>query len=207
MPGTDGDDHYAVLAVAPDSSPEQIRDAYRAMARLLHPDRSPGDTAASRMARVNEAYYVLRDPGRRAVYDASRRDAPSSAVGPTATTRRQAPAAEPPRAPFDMPGRARFPWRWVLGFAVVGSLAVGGLSVLVEPPDEPAPDNLLQVGSCVAIEPNGDAREVACRDGDDLVVAELVSFDETCPYGTSAHRDRQGLGIACVSPSPADDTE
>ena len=55
-------------------------------------------------------------------------------------------------------------------------------------------------GSCVAFEPNGDAREVACgqADGDDIVVEVLVPLDGTCPSGTVGHRDRLGLGIACV---------
>jgi molecular chaperone DnaJ len=206
MPVTDGDDHYAVLGVAADSGAEQIRDAYRAMARLLHPDRAHSDAAAARMARVNEAYYVLRDAGRRAVYDAARREDNLSAPPSPAETWRPEETARQASS-FPPPERARFPWRWVLAFAAVGSLIVGSLSVLIERPEPPPPDNLLEVGSCVSIEANGDAREVACTDGADLVVSVLVSFDETCPYGTNAHRDRQGLGIACVTATATDDTE
>ena len=56
-------------------------------------------------------------------------------------------------------------------------------------------------GSCVAIEPNGDARESNCRGDGDLVVEVVVAFDATCPTGTAPHRDRLGLGIACVIPT------
>jgi molecular chaperone DnaJ len=208
MPVTDNDDHYSVLGVRADATADEIRDAYRSMARRLHPDHAEGEALGDRMARLNEAYYVLRDPGRRAIYDAARRPVSPFASHPTAT-----PAAPPasdrdPRYPFvSPPERARFPWRWVVIFAAVGSLLVGGLSVFVGPEKQPKPDNLLQVGSCVAIEVNGDARETPCTPGDDLVVQELIPFDETCPYGTRGHRDRQGLGIACIAPSAADEDE
>ena len=40
----------------------------------------------------------------------------------------------------------------------------------------------------------------ACGGGDDdIVVAVLVPLDGVCPTGTVGHRDRQGLGIACVA--------
>jgi len=202
---TDGDDHYAVLGLTADATPEQIRDAYRTLARRLHPDRTARRDAADRMARLNEAYYVLRDPGRRAIYDSARR--PSSSAAGLSDTRPPSPPVDEPVFIPSPPGRARFPWRWVLVFAAAGSILVGGLSVLVEPARAPEPDNLLKIGSCVAIEANGDARETPCSRGDELVVREIVSFDETCPYGMSGHRDRQGLGIACVSPSSADEDE
>jgi molecular chaperone DnaJ len=52
----------------------------------------------------------------------------------------------------------------------------------------------------VTIEPNGDAREVLCTDDPavDLKVEAFVPFSDSCPGGTVAHRDRQGMGVACV---------
>ena len=62
------------------------------------------------------------------------------------------------------------------------------------------PDGILRPGSCVAFEPNGDAREVTCTgDVGDIVIEQLVPLDGQCPTGTVGHRDRQGLGIACVA--------
>jgi molecular chaperone DnaJ len=84
--------------------------------------------------------------------------------------------------------------------AVIGSVAVLISSFFSRDPGIQRPDGILQAGSCVAFEPNGDAREVTCDgDGDDVVVETFVPLDGECPVGTVGHRDRQGLGIACVA--------
>ena len=63
---------YEVLGVPEEADPEQIKKAYRRLARKLHPDVNPDKRADEAMAKVNEAYSVLGDSGRRASYDASR---------------------------------------------------------------------------------------------------------------------------------------
>jgi hypothetical protein len=66
--------YYERLGVDPTASGEEIRRAFRAIARETHPDRNPGDPgAAERFRRVKEAYDVLSNPERRADYDARRR--------------------------------------------------------------------------------------------------------------------------------------
>lgn len=74
MPGQEPQpDHYAVLGVQPTASTQQITSAYRRLVRALHPDTSPGDPAAPQnLADVLAAYDTLRDPKRRADYDAGR---------------------------------------------------------------------------------------------------------------------------------------
>jgi hypothetical protein len=64
----DDPDHYAVLGVSPDASDEEIRQAFRRLARLHHPDVA-GAGELALMQRVNAAYQVLGDPTRRAAYD------------------------------------------------------------------------------------------------------------------------------------------
>lgn len=196
-----GVDHYAVLGVTRTATTVEIREAYRRLARQLHPDRlgSPDD----RMAAVNEAYRVLGDLGRRAVYDASRR-ASTSAVGPTGATYR-AEAAPSMGRPAPL-APARIPWRLMAIMFGGGAAVVLVLAALARPAETPPPDNLIGAGSCVVVEANNDAREVACPTDDAVVgavrvVRTLVASATECPAGTAAHRDRQGRGIACLEPA------
>ena len=59
--------HYDVLGVPRDAPISEVRQAYVALAREHHPDRTGGD--ADSMRAVNEAWATLRDPDRRASYD------------------------------------------------------------------------------------------------------------------------------------------
>lgn len=61
-------DYYDVLQVARDSSPDDIKSAYHAMARRCHPDKNP--LAGDEFIAVREAYDVLGNGRRRALYDA-----------------------------------------------------------------------------------------------------------------------------------------
>ena len=62
-------DHYEVLGVSRDASPEEIKKAYRRLARELHPDVNPGEEASERFKLVTHAYDVLSDPRERQQYD------------------------------------------------------------------------------------------------------------------------------------------
>ena len=184
--------HYDTLGLRADATATEIRDAYRRLARRHHPDQGAVDAEA--MPRINEAYRVLGDPARRASYDAALRVAPAPA--------RTVTAPEPVRVALDLTP-ARVPWRLMLFMAGVGVAIVLVGAALYEPAGPARPDNLLESGSCVAIEANGDAREVNCTgDAGELVVEVLVPTGEPCPDGTAAHRDRQGRGVACVRSIP-----
>ncbi len=62
-------DYYATLGVGRDAPADEIRKAFRKLARKYHPDVSKEPEAEARMKEVNEAYAVLSDPEKRAAYD------------------------------------------------------------------------------------------------------------------------------------------
>jgi curved DNA-binding protein CbpA len=112
-------DYYGLLEIQPDSSPDDVKRAFRSQIARYHPDkvqhlgREFQDMAADRAAELTEAYRILSDAGRRAEYDRARLEAggaaasaspppePSSAPTPAATEEqaRPRPAEEAPRQP------------------------------------------------------------------------------------------------------------
>jgi len=63
-------DYYEILGLKRDAKPEEIKKAYRRLARKYHPDVNPGDKSAEeRFKAMSEAHDVLSDPKKRAVYD------------------------------------------------------------------------------------------------------------------------------------------
>jgi curved DNA-binding protein CbpA len=110
MPGTTfRGDPYSVLDVRHDASSDEIKRRWRELAREHHPDRAPGDDhererLTTRMARINAAYDLLRDPVRRARYDAT----PEARRNRREDTPGRPQAGGPPPPPPTRPVTARF---------------------------------------------------------------------------------------------------
>jgi curved DNA-binding protein len=75
-------DYYEVLGVSKSASPEEISKAYKSLARKHHPDRNPGDkTAEGKFKEIQNAYDVLNDPKKKAIYDQYGTEIPPGAAG------------------------------------------------------------------------------------------------------------------------------
>lgn len=201
-----GRSHYDVLGVPTSASSTTIRESYRRLARAYHPDRALGSAAGGdKMPAINEAYRVLSDPGRRAVYDAERRGSPrpTPTAGPTSTV-----ADEVPAYTFQHPhGPARIPWRGLLFCSVIAIIAIVVLAQFGDPSGPAEPDNILRTGECVEILPNGMAGEVTCTGSGDLVVRQVTAREGgTCPGGSAIVNDRQGMVGVCLEQMPVDVT-
>lgn len=93
--------HYETMKVDRQAPLVVIRAAYKALCQLEHPDRNPGPEAENRMAHINAAYAVLRDPARRAEHDKwiaeqERLQTLQQATGPSNHKPQEPIATEPP---------------------------------------------------------------------------------------------------------------
>jgi curved DNA-binding protein len=63
-------DYYKILGLDKNAKPDQIRKAFRDLAKKYHPDKNPGDKSAEgKFKQINEAYEVLKDPEKKKRYD------------------------------------------------------------------------------------------------------------------------------------------
>jgi molecular chaperone DnaJ len=98
MPVGTQKDYYATLGVSRDAKPEEIRKAYRRLARKYHPDVNPGNKASEeKFKEISEAYEILGDDKKRQVYDQYgfySNNIPPGGPAPGASTGAEAPGVD-----------------------------------------------------------------------------------------------------------------
>jgi DnaJ-domain-containing protein 1 len=197
---------YDVLGVSPDASADELRQAYRARARALHPDRNidagatARDAAERAMKDLTQAWQVLGDAGRRRRYDREL----ALAVGS------RSPTLDEPRfvtrSDGTMPellddeyldGPARLiralPWIAIIGVLTV--IFIFSAYALTGGPKEPLPG---KVGQCITVDQIGGVADSPCNAPAARTVVTLVGPSAQCPYGTERLQPSTGTAVYCL---------
>jgi len=174
-------DPYEVLQVDPTASHEVITAAYRALARLFHPDVMPGPETQIRMVAINAAWELIGDEQRRALWDRAHRGMSYALPG---DTNGDATPAAAPAAGAHQPGGHR----WSLGMKP-GTGAAG------PPPGRPS-GSVLEFGRHTG----WSMGEIARVDPGYLVWLE--ARPEGGPYAAEIDAILRRIGVRRSSPEP-----
>ena len=194
--------------MSPGASTEEVRRAYLARARALHPDRHSASSpdvardAARAMQEVNEAWRVLRDPGRRGLYDERRRGVvagrrasrftddwgyvdPDNDLDPR-------PYHQPVEAPEGVRAVRSLPWIVVVvalaAIFVFTAYAGGGGNDggNADGADSEQRSGVL-IGECVRVQQGLGVVTVPCEGPSDGRVVAYADVSSKCPSRTTAH--------------------
>jgi molecular chaperone DnaJ len=153
------------------------------------------------MAELNQAYFVLSDPGRRAVYDASLKNRRPATPAPRPFVADMAGDVDDPDGfvPLRHPlARFGIPLPWIV---VLGALALIFVftAYAVRPKSSPTKvDGTIEVGSCVAVAALGTVREASCTAPNEGKVVAVPPPGSYCPDGTEAFVDGSNNRVVCV---------
>jgi hypothetical protein len=187
-------DHYRVLGVHPSASSEQVRAAYRDLARRLHPDHQRGASgpeaslAERRMREINEAWRVLQDPVRRRRYDLGREHRSVGTGRPTAPVDRFDDDDLVDLGPSDLTARAVHGLPWILLILVLGFIFVMTAYAGKHDAAPPAVDRAAPVGSCLVVTAGPSTSVVPCDQPNTGRVVQRVDDMAGCPDGTDPRR-------------------
>lgn len=207
--------YYELLGVAPDATREELRRGYLRRARRWHPDQFSGAPAAERrkaekaMARINQAWDVLSDPGRRERYDLSLKEPPPSArpAGAGAPARRPArpDVVEPDDVQLDTDDTPLGPLPLVLRFLVWAPVSIVVLLFIIVVFTAFARSDLTtvverepDVGACVRLG-GSELQDAPCELPDTFEIVAVAVDGAPCPADTVVARYDEDL--VCLVPA------
>jgi hypothetical protein len=189
-------DYYGELGVSPDASAAELRRAFRARARQLHPDlqgdddRVPGADGEA-MGRLNEAWRVLGDPRSRQRYDASLAARDPRSVDGSDVELSDAPVT----------GHRLRPSWWLVAVAILAAIFVitayaAGPARVNQTPGTGRPP----ADQCLARFPGYEAFVSCAQPNLGRVVAEFpAGTSPSCPIGSIAHPVLGRAEVACLA--------
>jgi molecular chaperone DnaJ len=152
------------------------------------------------MAAVNEAWRVLSDPGRRAVYDASLRSGrrpngvPAAPVSPADADLDDDTGFVPIRHPL---ARLGIPLPWIVVLGTLAVIFVFTAYAVRSSGGSSKPDGVIEVGSCVTVAPDGVA-ETSCDSAHDGRVVAVPPSGTLCDASVTGVLDRRTGNVVCV---------
>lgn len=200
---------YDVLGVPPDASAEELRQAFRDQARLLHPDRhvQAGEAAQAiterRMQELTAAWQVLSDAGRRRRYD---RELAFGAepVGPDPAVffSRFDGTMDEELEPIDGTARIIRAIPWVALAAVLGAIFVFSAYALTGGPKDDLSGTGIRIGQCVVLGADDSITPAGCDAGGAREIVMLVGPSNPCPAGTERRQPPTGSAVYCLRTTP-----
>jgi hypothetical protein len=189
-------DHYRTLGVHPAASSEQIRAAYRDLARRLHPDHQRGASvpeaslAERRMREINEAWRVLQDPTRRRRYDIGRDRGRATSAGRSAAPVDRFDADDDlvDVGPPDLTTRVVHGLPWILLILVLGFIFIVTAYAGKREEAPPAVARAAPIGSCLVVTAGPATSVVPCDEPNTGKVVDRVDDMAGCPEGTDPRR-------------------
>ena len=205
-------DYYGELGVAPDASAAELRQAYRAQARRLHPDLHPDREAETRpdgasgepdsdaMRRLNEAWRVLGDPQSRRRYDQSLAGDVPGWVGADPSL-----AGDGVVPDLAMPGHRLLRSWWLVAVAILAAIfVITAYAARPSPVNQSPGSGRPPADQCLARYPGYEAFVSCTQPNIGRVVADYPesgsgASNAPCPVGTFAHAVLGRAEMACLA--------
>jgi hypothetical protein len=187
------------LEVQESASPTQIKQAYRALAKKYHPDKSSSEHASLLFTQINEAYEVLSDPAQKMKYD--RKDVyPRQAVQPNQYRRRPRPAASYNARPAKDPDLVLKPYvRYFRMVSIVGLVLSSWLLIDYILPRTVIEDHVVRIENVIGASRTGRRFVKAKKVTTERVIFEIDNTEGIHLFQQQEIEIRRTVGLGIVT--------